>query len=64
VHAAVDNALAGLAATAVGYRIAVGPLLGQRTMRLRGTTLAESLSSTLGALTANPDGFSLNAVAA
>ena len=46
------------------YRIAVGPLAGQRTMRLRVPTPGESLPPTPGALTANHDGFSLNAAVA
>ena len=48
----------------VRYRIAVGPLAGQRTMRLRVPTLTESLPPSPGALTASHDGFSLNAAVA
>ena len=58
------DALAGLAAAAVRYRIAVGPLAGQRTMRLGVPTPSESLAPTPGALTASHDGFSLNAAVA
>ena len=47
--------------SAVRYRLAVGPLAGQRTMPLRGPALAEPLPSTPGALTASHEGFSLNA---
>ena len=61
VDTGADDALAGLGAASVRYRIAVGPLAGQRTMTLRVPTLAEALSSNTGALTANHDGFSLNA---
>ncbi len=59
-----DDALAGLTDAAVRYRIAVGPLAGQRTMRLRVPTLTESLPPSPGALTASHDGFSLNAAVA
>ena len=55
---APDDALAG---AAVRYRLAVGPLAGQRTMTLRGPTLAESLPLTPGPLTASHEGFPLNA---
>ena len=61
VDTAPDDALVGLANAAVRYRIAVGPLTGQRTMRLRVPMPRESLPSTPGALTANHEGFSLNA---
>ena len=61
VDTAPDDALVGLANAAVRYRIAVGPLAGQRTMRLRVPMPRESLPSTPGALTANHEGFSLNA---
>jgi len=54
----------GLAAAVVRYRIAVGPLAGQRTMRLRVPALTESLSANPGALTAEHEGFSLNAALA
>ena len=64
VDTAPDDGLAGLAAAAVRYRIAVGPLAGQRTMRLRIPTLGASLSLNPGALTADHEGFSLNAAVA
>ena len=64
VDTAPDDGLVGLADAAVRYRIAVGPLAGQRTMRLRVPALAESLLPAPGALTANHEGFSLNAVVA
>ena len=64
VDTAPDDGLAGLAAAAVRYRIAVGPLAGQRTMRLRVPTLAASLSPNPGALTADHNEFSLNAAVA
>ena len=64
VDTAADDGLAGLAAAAVRYRIAVGPLAGQRTMRLRVPTLTESLLPNPGALTADHEGFSLNAAVA
>lgn len=56
---APDDALAGLADAAVRYRIAVGPLAGQRTMRLRVPTLTEALLSLPGSLTASHDGDGL-----
>jgi len=61
VDTAPDDGLAGLADAAVRYRIGVGPLAGQRTMRVRVPGLEEALASTPGTLTANHDGFSLNA---
>jgi spore maturation protein CgeB len=64
VDTAADDGLAGLAGAAVRYRIAVGPLAGQRTMRLRVPTLTESLLPNPGALTADHEGFSLNAAVA
>ncbi len=64
VGTGADDALTGVAATAVRYRTAVGPLAGQRTMRLRVPTLGELLSSNSGALTANHHSFSLNAAVA
>jgi len=64
VDTAPDDGLAGLAAAAVRYRIAVGPLGGQPTMRLRVPTTSESLPPSPGALTASHDGFSLNAAVA
>ncbi len=64
IDPAPDDALSGLAGAAVRERMAGGPLAGQRTMRLRVPTRAEALPSTRGALTANPDGFSLNAAMA
>ena len=64
VDTAPDDALAGLADAAVRYRIAVGPLAGQRTMRLGVPALTEALHSLPGSLTASHDGFSLNAAVA
>ena len=64
VDTAADDGLAGLADAAVRYRIAVGPLAGQRTMRLGVPTPSESLQPTPGALTASHGGFSLNAAVA
>jgi hypothetical protein len=64
VDTAPDDGLAGLADAAVRYRIAVGPLAGQRTMRLGVPTPSESLQPTPGALTASHGGFSLNAAVA
>ena len=64
VDTAPDDALAGLAEAAVRYRIAVGPLAGQRTMRLRLPAPTEALYSLSGWLTANHEGFSLNAAVA
>lgn len=64
VDMAPDDVLAGLAAAAVRYRVAVGPLAGQRSMRLRVPTPAESLVPCPGALTTSHNGFSLNAAVA
>ena len=52
------------AGAAVRYRLAVGPLAGQRTMTLRVPARPEPLPSTPGPLTANHEGFSLNAAVA
>ncbi|NKC11512.1 MAG: hypothetical protein GKR94_04690 [Gammaproteobacteria bacterium] len=60
VDSAEEDGRAGWAGAAVRDRIAVGPLAGPRTRRLRGPTLAGSLPSTPGALTASHEGFSLN----
>lgn len=59
VETAPDEGLASLATAAARYRIAVGPLAGQRTMRLRVPTLTESLPLSQGTLAASHDGFSL-----
>ena len=47
VEAVADNTDAHLAAAVVRYRIAVGPLAGQRTMRLRGFVMATEIGRSL-----------------
>ncbi|NKC14394.1 MAG: hypothetical protein GKR94_20100 [Gammaproteobacteria bacterium] len=58
IDPAPDDARSGLAGAPVRERMAVGPLAGQRTMRLRVAARAEALPSTRGALTASHDAAS------
>jgi len=60
------DALDEFGSASVRYRIAIGPLAGQRTMTLRAPTLApaDGPGTSTGPLSAALDGFSINAAVA
>jgi len=56
-----DDALAMLESASVRYRIAVGPVAGRKTMRLQAPDTISTATQVTKRLTADRDGFSLNA---